>query len=475
MTRQLGLLETRRLLRNPYLCAVVVATLGLLVWAQRNQLPNLSEVTVTAALATSLIAATLMVVANLAALRDQREGVPETLAALPGQASVRTRAILLASGLLGAALTGAVIGAHLLIRSAQGPAAGDVDVREILAAVAATAILAALGVALGRWVPTAIAAPAVFAVMVIGFCTGPLFLLAWFLPVTAPYELQAFGRPAGWRLLYLGAVLVLLAALAMLRHGRRPLWLAVAAAAVAAVVPAGIGMAAAAPPMGGLVQSGEPSPGDPDRECVERNRVTYCHLPGFEPWIPFWERAAGPVLSAVPPDERHRLPAIVQSTETSPPAVAGEGRVLVGMTWGRGGAEVADRTRLAGAIAGLTTGLADPGRTFDYDEQPWCDGRGQARTVVTLWLAGQAAPLLAADTEVGWSGGSQESYLGNVEYGERELGYARLLLDRPQTRELVGQHWDRLLDPDTTIEAALPLLGLPAQSGAEPLSGRPCD
>lgn len=68
-------------------------------------------------MATIVVTAALMVVGNLATLRDQRDGVPETLAALPGRAKVRTGAVLLASGCLGAAL----IGADLLIQLPQGP------------------------------------------------------------------------------------------------------------------------------------------------------------------------------------------------------------------------------------------------------------------------------------------------------------------------------------------------------------------
>jgi hypothetical protein len=477
MTGQLALVEARRLLRNPYLWTVVIGTLALLALIQRNQLPNLAEVTVTAAMVTFLVAATLMVLANLATLRDQREGVPETLAALPGRADVRTRAVLLATGCLGAMLVAAVIGADLLIRLTQGPAGGQVDAGEALAAVLATAVMAVFGVTLGRWLPSPIAAPAVLGVLAIGFFVGPLFLLAWHLPVTAPYEMQVFGRPTGPRLLYLIAALVLLAALAALRHGRRPLRLAVAVAALAAVVPAGIGVAAAAPPSRfGPVDQGETVAGEPELECAERDAITYCHFPGFASWIPVWARAAEPVAAALPPDERHRMPTIAQHTSFGAPATAGEGRVLVRMTWGRGEAELTDRGQLAGEIAGLITRLTDPGPRLARDTPLWCDARGQARTVVALWLAGQAVPLRPAVAEEALNGGYLEaSYLGNVGYGERELGFAQALLDRADARELIWEHWDVLLDPETTIDAALPLLGLPDRFAAEPRNGEPCD
>lgn len=483
MTGQLALVEVRRLLRNPYLWAVTVATLALLVLVQRNQLPNLAQVTVNAALATFLIAAALLVVANLATLRDQREGVPETLAALPGQAEVRTRAVLLATGCLGAALVVAVIGGFLLIRMTQGPTGGYVDVREAVAAVLAAGVMAGFGVALGRWVPSPIAAPAMLGVLAIGLFMGALLLLAWYLPVTFPYETQVFGRPAWPRLPYLAAVLVLLAGLAMLRHGRRPLRLATVATALAVVVPAGIWVGVAAPSaLAGLADQDGPAAGQPDLECAGRNGITYCHFPGFASWIPVWARAAEPVAAAVPPGQRQRMPVIAQHPSDEPITAETGGRVLVRMTWGRGAAEETDRAQLAGQIAGLVTGLADPGLSYTDVERPWCDGRGQARTVVTLWLAGQAAPLRAAavTTVPADDIGDQDSrildsYLGPIAYGERELGYAQRLLDRADATDLLWQHWDLLLDPQTTIEAALPLLGLTDQLPPEPLTSQPCE
>lgn len=478
MTGQLALVEIRRLLRNPYLWTVAIGTPALLVLIQRNQLPNLAQVTVTAALATFLLAATLMVVANLATLRDQREGVPETLAALPGQAEVRTRAVLLATGCLGGVLVAAVIGAVLLIRLNQGPAGGYVDLREAFAAVLAAGVMATFGVAPGRWVPSPIAAPAVLGVLAIGFFMGPLLLLAWYLP----YEGQVFGRPAWPRLLYLATVLVLLAGLAELRHERRPLRLAIVATALAVVMPAGIGVAVAAPSaFAGLADQDEPVAGQPDLECTGRNGITYCHFPGFASWIPSWARAAEPVVAAVAPGERQRMPVIAQHASDEPPVVETGGRVLVRMAWGRGAAERTERAQLAGRIAGLVTGLADPGRIYTDIEQPWCNGRGQARTVVTLWLAGQAAPLrtavvitFPADDIGDREGRALDSYLGPIAYGERELDYAQRLLDRADARELIWEHWDVLLDPQTTIEAALPLLSLTDQLPSEPLTSEPC-
>jgi hypothetical protein len=474
VTWQLTRVEARRLLRNPYLWTVVIGTVALVYSLQRNQLPNLSEATITAAMCTFLIAAALMVIANLATLRDQREGVPEGLAALPGRADVRTRAIVLASGCLGAGLVTAVIGTHLLVRLTQGPAGGSVEPLELLAAALAAAVMAVTGVALGRWAPSSITAPAVLGVLAIGFFIGPLFLVAWHLPITAPYETQVFGRPVVPRLFYLTAALALVGALALLRHGRRALRLGVVTIAVAAIVPAGIAIAATAPPMGGwVVDQGEPVAGQPDLQCTERNALTYCHFPGFATWIPLWAEAVEPVAAALPPDQRHRMPVIAQHASFGPPLVRRDDRAYVRMVWGRGTAAEDDRGQLAGQIAGLVTGLEDVHTGTAGAPAAWCDARGQARTVVALWLAGHAAPLRPpVRIEPGYPVATD---LGSVEYSDAERRYAQALLDRPDARELIWRHWDVLLDPATTVDAARPLLGLTDRFAIEPPTGSPCD
>jgi hypothetical protein len=91
VTWQLTWVEVGRLFRNPYLWAAAAVTLGLHAWTSRHLLPNLSEASVSAATGAFLFGAALLMVANLATLRDQRHGMPETLGSLPQPAEVRTR------------------------------------------------------------------------------------------------------------------------------------------------------------------------------------------------------------------------------------------------------------------------------------------------------------------------------------------------------------------------------------------------
>src|SRR5690606_23863756 len=89
VTWQLTLAEVGRLGRSPYPWAAVFATLALLTGLTWDQAPNLAAAAVNAEAATFVVAATVMLLANPATLRDQRPGVPEMLAALPSPAEVR--------------------------------------------------------------------------------------------------------------------------------------------------------------------------------------------------------------------------------------------------------------------------------------------------------------------------------------------------------------------------------------------------
>jgi hypothetical protein len=434
----------------------VLAALALLVWGHRDRMPNLAEATVNAASLTFLVGATIMVIANLATLRDQRNRMPETLAALPGSAEVRTRAVLLASGCVGTALAGLVIGAYLVVVVAQDRSAGVVDVREVLGGMAAAALLACAGVAFGRWLRSLVTVPALLTVLAMGLFGGPLFLLAWNLPLTAPYLTQQYGRPAGLRLAYLGAGVVLLAALALLRHVRRPLWFGAAASALAVVVVTGVAIPVTAPPRwGGIEHADAFAAVEPEHTCTARTGVTYCHFPGFAPWVPLWAATVDRVAAALPPAGRERLPTVVQRGGQDPESVLGPdpGHAVVGTVWYRGELAEFNQGRLASQVAAEVTGLADAARAADDSGDPgwwgprWCNGMGQARTVVALWLAGQAAPV-GPNTMTG------------IGYDEPELAYAEAMLARDDTRARVWRHWEALLDPSTGLGELASLLGV---------------
>lgn len=462
MTPELVSVEIRRLLRHPVLWCAAGMTLALMFWVNVRQptLPNLGFEQILAATGAFVVALAMTVVANLATLRDQRNGMPETLAALPGGPSTRTRALALSVASTAAVLAILVIVPYLLVRAACGPVAGRFDVVAVLASVTAVALLAVLGVVLGRWLPSLIAAPAFLLVFVVLSMQREIDL--WFLPVTTILAGDVLEWRSSLRLLYLLAAIVLAMAVGLLRHGvtlRR----AVAALAALAVMAPLLWLAPTS--ARSAIEGGAAE----DLACLERAGVTYCHQPGFASWVPLWAAAVEPVAAALPERARDRLPTVRQYHSTVQPYGEPQHRDgQVGEEWGRGALELEYRTMLAGRVAAESVGLAGAGARAA--EGATCDGGGQARTVVALWLAGHAAavPPAAQRDPLG------ATHLGEVVYGERDERLARQLLTRADARARIGEHWDALVDPGTTVDEALIWLGLEPGHPVEPATAPPC-
>ncbi|GAA3507719.1 hypothetical protein FHR32_004282 [Streptosporangium album] len=97
MNPSLVCFEAWRLLRSPILWGAALAALVMESVQGAAWLPDLTMVTIDAVTASTLVGAAVMITANLAAGRDRRHALPETLAALPGRAALRTRAVALAA------------------------------------------------------------------------------------------------------------------------------------------------------------------------------------------------------------------------------------------------------------------------------------------------------------------------------------------------------------------------------------------
>lgn len=445
--------EARRLLRNPFVWGAVVVAVALLSWLTLRQplAANLEYETLQAATGILLISAVMMSVAHLATVRDQRRGMPHTLTALPAEAGVRTRAIAVAVASVGGCLAALVLAAHLALRLTASPVAGRFDPFEALAVVAGTILLGILGVALGRWAPTLIAVPV--ALVLLLFMTIAQELTLWPLPLTTLFAGEVLDWAAPWRLLYLLATAAGVLALALLRHGPRrgPL----AALTVTLLLAPTVAVVS------------DTSPSD-DLSCTERESVTYCHLEGFAPWVPLWAEAAEPVARAVPSAGQAAFP-VLRQYRTTMGGTNDDGHL--GTEWGRGELEAEFRTGLAGRIAATVTGLRTEARAgVAGNETSWCDGTGQARTVVALWLAGHTAPIPSHEErdEQG------RTHLGYIGYGETEHLYAEALLGREDSGELLDAHWGTVTDPATATGELAPLLGLPAEPPAAGAGERPC-
>ncbi|GII90730.1 hypothetical protein [Sinosporangium siamense] len=480
--------ETRRLLCDRLLWGAAGLCLALRLLAAWRWLPDFNTDPIGMSGSMLLLAAAAVLVAHLAAGRDRRDGVPEVLAALPGGGATRTAAAVAAAVTVGTGIAAFVMALYLAVRAATGPVAGTLDPYEALAGVLAVPYSAALGVLLARWVRQAIAAPVtVFLVGALTWLNGNLSGYGdWFLPVVLFHGMDWPGRPSGLHVVYLVAATVLMVALALLRHGIRAGRLVAAVTAGVIAVPAGAVASARAPGAEvvdlrfatGQVRQ-EHLPAEirdrylaPDvQRCRRHGPVTFCAFPDYVPWIPLWAGAVGPVAEALPPQLRARLPVVRQATDSWRSYETDTEPVIRAYTvWSRGGDH---RALLAAELIHHVTGL----RRANLTVRDGCDARGQARTIVALWLLGQVVPpALPRDEEIQIASSTYTAkpFPLSVRYGTAELTYARRLLATPGARERIWAHWETLTHPGTTIEQALPLLGLRAEAAAEPAKGKPC-
>jgi hypothetical protein len=102
-----------------------------------------------------------------------------------------------------------------------------------------------------------------------------------------------------------------------------------------------------------------------------------------------------------------------------------------------------------------------------------CQASGQARSVVALWLAGQATPggkrgladigrASGPGTMVDFGDSANQPSWG-VAYAKGDLALALALLDRPadDVARIVIESWDQLVNPATPSATLATLAGLP--------------
>ncbi|WP_433258102.1 hypothetical protein ACQPYK_22455 [Streptosporangium sp. CA-135522] len=457
----LFLFELRRLARSPFLWCTAALTLVVCTLWNRDFAFNVSAETVEISTVMLLPAAGTTYAACLATSRDQRYGMPATLEALPVRASGHTLAVLLAASTVAGAVAALVTVAYLLGRLAvSGPVAGRFDLFEALTGMAVAVFAAALGTAAGRWIPSLFAAPLT---ITFGAClqvTGNALWNyrpggEWLAPVNLMIDLpvEAASRPSGWHLTYVAGLAVLLGAVALLKHGTsRGRIIAVIAALVVAVPSAAI-----------ATRSGGRITGSPELKadrCHDIRGVSYCAYQDYAAWIPEWAQTVQPVIDAAPHAVKGRVTKVRQSPSGSSDSERPTSQtVYAGTAWGE-----VFRRHLAGEVAALMVGLAPRRPSVGHRDEPSCDASGQARTVVGLWLMGQASPpgRLTLRTELG----------ATVQARGSDVAYAERLLMTADAGERIRANWETLINPKTTIEQALPLLGLqrdqtPSSEGSE--------
>ena len=155
------------------------------------------------------------VATNLAAMRDRLHGTEELFGSTAAPRRVRTAALLGSAAwatIAGIVLLAPFVGVFAVAHGVSRP-----DVIKLLEEPLIVAILALAGVALGRLLPTRLAAPiaAFFTfVLVAGYAHPTLpwqFLALWVIPDSLP--------SVGWHMLYLVGIGIFVATLALMKDG----------------------------------------------------------------------------------------------------------------------------------------------------------------------------------------------------------------------------------------------------------------
>ncbi|WP_213453332.1 hypothetical protein [Rhizomonospora bruguierae] len=463
--------EARLLLRSPLLWAGMVLSLALYTAWGWTTMPTWDAFAQNAGMASLVLAGALLLAGHLAASRDRRAGA-ESLETVPTTAARRglgLLALVLVAGAAGA--SGCLAG--LLVMLPAWPV-GRFDPWALLVTVVVPAIGAALGIVVGRWLPTAAAGPltVLAAAVVLGalpvLSTGADTLVRHLFPVPDTPWVTGAARPTGWHLVYLMCVLAAIVALLRWRH----FWIiaigvlppAVATGAFATDQQARATPAVIYPEMVYAVA------GPAVLHCETHGDVRYCALPHYGGWIPLWREAVEPVT--------RNLPAGATRPTVRQLAGMDDGHVLVPEVpeiatwprWGRHGhwAEHS-RTQLTIDYTTAATGLFGRGITpFDEAARSGCSGAGQHRTVVALWLLAQAVP---DGTRHLADGGLN---LGRVRYDRADAQAAAALLARPQDEvaAFLVAHWPQVMDP---AGRALAPLGVTVQPPVIPAGGEPSD
>jgi hypothetical protein len=294
--------------------------------------------------------------------------------------------------------------------------------------------------------------------VVVGFAaTASVAAVVW-------YRLQ---DGVGWPRVELGVLVLLvggLAFLAVLVGGWTGRWWKLPALFVGAGLCLGALVAAA---LASWVLENDFSDRRADR-CVVHGTVTYCHYPGYGPFVDEWARVVDAVLAGAP-GEAVRRPLTVQQT-TKPdrsyspriqPAGAG---VAPWLEWSPG-----DTAPFALAIetANWVTGrVSVPEQDSTVRLVVDLGGRG----VVTYWLAAQATDRTRRGFEYFFYDDPCGDAVSGNDYVDVVLPgtggpngsdrYAAALLKEPDARRRVREHWADLTKPETTsIQAGL-ILGI---------------
>ncbi len=441
----------------------------------------------------------LLALTNLATLRDRRHHVDTMTDTMPSTDAARTAGYLL-GGLVGVPVSAVLLVVFAVIKEMRADVNGSPDLLELAVGVLIVAGAAAVGVAVGRWLPWALFSVAAIVATVplagvlgVGRSSGR----ARFLGFVANPSSQLPGldvRPRVLHLVWLLAWIGIVAIAALARHTRGPRVWGAAALLVVVASAAGVGQVldisdATAAERADLLNSPEVH-----QECETVDGVTYCAYPDTNENMGLWQENVAAVLGHVPESLDHhnlvvsqRVPWVTGNTNCGPSetldmidATIG-GRVSVRDAWPADGAVhpgLADEHGPCGGTNydGLFTAVQVGAWSVGLPPAQWgqgetCRADGQARSVVALWLGAAGGGNLSSyidDVVVGADGRADLSDWDDqptwgVDWHPSDLDAAATTagLPSPRVEHVVSEHWDELIDPATSTAHLLELFDLP--------------
>jgi hypothetical protein len=525
LVRALARADGRRLLRHPaFVGGVVLTPLTGLAAAQTET--TWGSISGSLALALVPLGWLTIVATDLVALRPRRTGADELFAALPAPQAARTGGLLVAG--IGPVLvaTALVIGGVLMVDITRGDElAGTLQWAETAAGILLVAGSVCVGVAVARWFPSAgfgvlaVLATILIQVRFLDVTTwpwdrsagDPMRFLAFLAPWAPNGDDVLEVRPAGWHVVYLGALVLVVACVALLRDGgRRLLGGAVTAAVLVAASAGWMQTRPLSDAREDHMVSYLTEPAD-HQVCETTGRTQVCAYPGFAGRLSGWSERIESVLSVLPPDAldgrghlmaTQRAPIIVGNEDCSPvpfedglpPTVAQ--RLTPERLWPADGHvhpgyreetfPCSERSTNGLALSVQTAAWAVGLPPAPHHRNVRCTANGQARAAVAIWAAASAQAdgggtirrVLDAGTigtTLGFDGWDNPPMWG-VRYAVADIALALDMLElrREEVTAVLADSWDRWIDPTTPSTALARALGISIGESGPPPGADPC-
>ncbi|MCX5169974.1 ABC transporter permease [Streptomyces antibioticus] len=429
-----------------------------------------------------LVALSVFICTNAAALRSRKGGTVQQFGVLPMEPWRRSLAHVL-SAVPFAALTALFAVAEYVWEALKPGAIGHGSFGELAVGPLTVLMAGALGVLLARVLPTRLG-PVLFSIgAYLAFMLASVIAdgggwSGWLSPVVlspdtsgAPIPSDLIGRPAGWHALYMAGLCALLTcAVLLLAGGGRTR--AVRAATVLALVVTAAGAIGQVPRGTAALDAARKAASEkPEKaqSCTMYGRSRYCSFPEWEVVRSEWAGVVDRLQSAAGGSAARAGLTIRQRVYATDGESGGgalwpsstPGQVTVGTRWG--GNRVPEFA--VGAASVLVTGRED----MTLDEG--CDGR----TVVVMWLVlgTERDPLdtfqhVRLDDSVSGSGLVLAPTNGlSMTAHQTEVVRDMLREPRAEMTARVKAHWEELTARRTTTAQVAKVLGVEVPKGVE--------